>query len=346
MLSRIRTLTRLARAGNLPGRLTLLRDGTAATRVAMTGTALDTGLVDALAGSPSTVESLAERLGVRDRSLLTPYLRVLEAAGVTRRTRGRWALTWRARRALADDLVRAGYEGYAGYHTDLYRGLSAQLAGGPGRRDVEEKGELIARLSEGFAPFVDELLTTLVQERRPLRVLDLGCGTGQRLVGMVRAGPGVEGVGVERDADAAALAEAAIARAELEQRVGIVRTDIAELVARGPDRIGGPADLALLANVIYYVPVSDRVDLLAGCARLLRRGGALVVVTTAAEPTFFSRHFDLLLRAQGTGMELPEMEELRGQLVAAGLAPERPRRLTPGQSLVAVVAERFPPGRA
>jgi SAM-dependent methyltransferase len=340
MMGRIRTLGRLARAGDLRGRLTLFRDGTAAIRVAMMGAALESGVVDALAERPATGESLAERLGGSDQSLLLPYLRLLEAAGVVRRRRGLWGLTSRGRRALADDLVRAGYEGYAGYHTGLYRGLTAQLAGGPSRRDVEEKGELIAKLSEGFDPFVDELLAGLVQERLPLRVLDLGCGAGQRLIGMMRAGPPVEGVGVEVDPAAAALAEAAIDRAGLDQRASIVRTDIAELVSRGPDGIGGPADLALLANVIYYMPVSDRVELLAGCARLLRRGGALVVVTTAAEPTFFSRHFDLLLRAQGSGMELPDLGELDAQLRAAGLTPQRPRRLTPGQSLVAVVAER------
>jgi hypothetical protein len=76
---------------------------------------------------------------------------------------------------------------------------------------------------------------------------------------------------------------------------------------------------------------------------LLSDDGAVLVTTTAAAPDPFSRHFDLLLRAQGEGMELPEVEPLRRQLAEAGLRPAPARRLVPGQPLVAVLARRREP---
>jgi hypothetical protein len=52
----------------------------------------------------------------------------------------------------------------------------------------------------------------------------------------------------------------------------------------------------------------------------------------------FSRHFDLLLRAQEGQMELSDVDTLLAQLAAAGLRPERPRRLAPGVPAVTVLA--------
>ena len=102
-----------------------------------------------------------------------------------------------------------------------------------------------------------------------------------------------------------------------------------------------PVDLALLANVIYYVPVDERVELLQAIAGRLAPGGALVVVTTVAGPRLFSRHFDLLLRAQEGRMELPAVDVLLAQLREAGLQPDAPQRIgPPAAALRAVTAIR------
>lgn len=55
---------------------------------------------------------------------------------------------------------------------------------------------------------------------------------------------------------------------------------------------------------------------------LLVEGGTLLVTTTGATPDPFSRHIDLLLRAEGHGMELPDVEPLLHLLTEAGLRPE------------------------
>jgi hypothetical protein len=70
----------------------------------------------------------------------------------------------------------------------------------------------------------------------------------------------------------------------------------------------------------------------------LRPGGRLLVVTTALIDDSFSRHFDLLLRAQSRAAELPDLRTLADQLRRAGLEPEPPRRIAPGEPLTAVLA--------
>jgi predicted O-methyltransferase YrrM len=336
-----RVLVEVLRSGNLRARLRAARDGQAALRLQLIAAALDLGLLDALAGGAASTAALADRLGATDADLLAAYLRVLAAAGLVT-GEGSWALTKAGRAVVDDDQVRATYEGFGGYHTDLYRELRPLLSGGLRRRDIEEQAELIARLSAVLEPLLHDLLTRTVRERRPRRVLDIGCGAGLHLAAMLEAAPDAIGVGVDADPDAAALARRTLSERGLTDRTIVEAVDIRQALAAGrPGALTDRIDLALLANAIYYVPVEERVETLSAVARLLAPGGALVVVTTAAGPQLFSRHLDLLLRAQGGRMELPAVDVLLGQLREAGLQPDPAQRIgPPGAALVAVTATR------
>lgn len=334
-LSTARTLLTLLRAGNARARLRATRDGQAAIRLHLGAAALGTGVLDALAGEAATVAELADRLGLPAEGLLAAFVRVLAAAGLVRDDGGRWYLTVAGRAMVDDDLVRASHEAFAGFHTGLYRDLGPLLAGGPKRRDVVEQGGVIARISAAFEPFVDAVLRETVVAGAPRRVLDVGCGAGLQLATMLEAAPAAQGVGVDTDADAVVLAGRTLAERGLTDRARVLRADVRDLAGDEP-----PFDLVLLANVIYYVPVADRVALLRDLAELLHPGGTLLVVTTAATPELTSRHFDLLLRAQEGAMELPDTDVLVGQLREAGLEPAAPQRITPGAPFVAVSAVR------
>ncbi|MGY1720013.1 methyltransferase domain-containing protein [Blastococcus sp. SYSU DS0552] len=310
------------------------RDGQAAVRLNLGAAALHTGVLDALGDRAVAIPELARRLAVARDDLLAAFLRVLAAAGLVREDAAGWSLTSAGRALRDDDLVRASYEAFAGFHTGLYRHLGDLLAGGPPRRDVAEQGAVIARVSAAFEPFVDDVLRETAADVSPRRVVDVGCGAGLQLAAVLAAAPQAEGVGVDADADAAALAERTLERRGLAGRARIVRADVREL----PDE--GGFDLALLANVVHYVPVAERVALFADVAGLLAPGGTLLVVTTVATPQLFSRHFDLLLRAQEGGMSLPGAADLVAGLRAAGLPPGETRRIAPGAPLVAVAAVR------
>jgi SAM-dependent methyltransferase len=333
---RARTVLKLLRGGHARARLSAIRDGQAAVRVAAVGAGLETGLLPALRTSPATVSTLTAQCGWTDTHLVEGLLHVLAGIGLVRVSGGRWTVTRRGRAVLEDEVVRAAYEGFSDYHVRLYQELGKQLAGGPGRRDVTEKGDLIARLSQVMDPFVLDVLDARLKRDRPSRILDIGCGSGSHLAHLLRAVPEAEGVGVEADAAAAALARETFEHSGLSERARVLEGDVREVL--GPDL--GSFDLVLLANVVYYFPLAERVPLLRSIAERLSSGGSLVLVTNALTRATFSRHFDLLLRAQESDMGLPDLDVLLQQLRDAGLAPDGPRHIAPGEPLTAVVATR------
>jgi SAM-dependent methyltransferase len=336
---KLRAALRTLRAGDLCGRVRALRASSEALRVAATGSALRTGLLRELT-TPASVHELCERRGWARPDSLERLLRVYAAYGLLALQGDRWVATAKGRRILHDDVLSAIYEGFATYHTALYRDIEQQLTGAEDRHDIERDGELIARLSRFMDEFVLAELDRVVAQQPPRRLLDVGCGAAAHLRHVLDAAVGATAVGIEIDTGAAAMARTTIAESGLGDRAEIVESDVRTFVAERP---GERFDLALLANVIYYVPVTERVELLTALGQLLEPGGRLVVVTTALTDDVFSRHFDLLLRAQGGGIGLPDMDELAGQLRAAGLVPEPPRRIAPGEPLTAVVARRSSP---
>lgn len=336
---KVRPFVRTLRAGDARARLQALSKGQHVLTVSVTGAALRTGVLDALEGGPLRTDELADRLGWTDLPVAEAFLRSLAAYRLVAERAGRWELARHGRRVLADDVVRAAYEAFGGYHTELYRSLGRQLTGGDRRRDIEDEGQLVARLSRFLDEFVLAELDRVVRLSPPRRVLDVGCGAASHLVHVLRAVPEAAGLGVETDGDAAVLAREAIAGAGLDGRAEVVEEDIHHHLGAHP---GERFDLVLLANVVYYVPLEDRVAFLRALAEHLEPGGRVLVVTTALTDEPFSRHFDLLLRAHAGGRELPDMTVLADQMRQAGLDPEGPRRIAPGEPLTALLAHRRP----
>lgn len=331
---RLRPYLRTLRAGDARERLVALRSSRKALNVAVTGAALRMGLLEGLR-EPMSTTALAQQRGWTDTSLLEAALHSLAAHGLVVERSGQWCTSRRGRRILSDDIVRAVYEAFSTYHTALYRDLDRQLTTCESRRDIDVDGELIARLSRFMDEFVLAELDRLVAEGPPRRILDVGCGAAAHLCHLLHAAPDARAVGVEPDPAAAALARAAVARERLADRAEIVELKATSFLDQQSE---ASFDLILLANMVYYVPLTDRVGLLRALADQLQPGGRLLIVSTALTNDPFSRHFDLLLRAQAGRLELPEFNLLCQQLTQAGLTPEQPRRIAPGEPLTAVVA--------
>lgn len=332
---------RIARRGGMRARLRMAIDGLATVRVSTGSAGIRSGVLDALHAGPRSVDEIADAVDAADVVLLGPFLRTLEASALVQEHAGRWTLTDRGRDLVADPVVRAGVLAYGGYHADLYRGLPDQLAGGPARTDIADQGETIAQLSIGFEPFLEEVVRATTRAVNPSRVMDVGCGAGRLLAVMLRTAPRAEGIGIDNDPGAVALARREMRTSGMAPRAEICQDDATSMSA-ALFGLGGPVDLLLLANVIYYVPVEERIAFLRTLRSMIRPGGTLLVFTTASESDLFSRHFDLLLRAQGRGMELPSISELHAQAQAAGFGSVEAHRLAlrmPLYSLKAVHPE-------
>ncbi len=327
----------MARAGRAGVRLRVLRDGNAALRTAVLAGGIRTGVLPALAAAPADVRDLADRVDVVDPDLLAAFLRVLAASGLVRQKGGLWQVTSRGRAVLEDEVARAAAIAFGTYYTELYQGLPGQLHGEAARTDLDDHADTIAVLSRGMQPLVDQAIRATVARAAPARVLDVGCGTGHQLELVLTEAPHAYGVGVDIAPTVVELARTRLDRAGMRDRSTVLAADLESLPSRIED-LGGPVDLVLLANVLYYWPRSERVRILRAVGDLVRPGGTLLLITTVTAPDLFTRHFDLLLQAQGRGIDLPTTDELRRHLTDAGLQPGPDHRVAPGVPIVVVTA--------
>jgi hypothetical protein len=125
-MSRLIATAKLLRGGGVPW-VRAARDGLAAVRIGVGAAALSTGVLECLRDGTVDTASVRARLGLDDGDLLEPWLRVLEARGLIRATAGGWSLTRRGERLLDAEALRGAYEGFAGFHTGLYRVVGARV---------------------------------------------------------------------------------------------------------------------------------------------------------------------------------------------------------------------------
>jgi SAM-dependent methyltransferase len=322
------------RAGGKAGRLLVLRDLRPWLRLQFLGVATRTGILRALR-SPLTPAGVARDAGLEHVALVEAFLHLGVAVGELRERSGRFRLAGQRARALANgpaDLTGL-VEELLVYDGPIYRRLEQHLVGEPPGDYLDGIGAVIARSSQLVEPLLGPVVADLVQQVRPQRALDVGCGSGAYLRWIAHADAGVEVIGIDADPDAARVARANLQRWDLEHRVTVHQVSIDEL----PTELAGPYELILLAQNLYYWPPEGRAVLL----RRLRRLASGVVMVATATPgrDAFSRHFDLALRVTKGCWRLPEPEELRLHLTAAGFTGVRLHRLVPSGALFVAIAQ-------
>jgi SAM-dependent methyltransferase len=315
----------------------LRRDFTSWLRVEFLGTAASAGVLDALTQAGSADE-LGRRLGVTDVGLLEALLRVGESVGELARGRdGRWRLAGARARAMVDpavDGLAALPEEAVIYGADVYRRLGERLRGAPAGDYLETQGELVARTSRVAELILAPLVTDVVRQRRPRRVLDVGCGSGVNLRHAVAGSADTTGAGIDVDPEVVALARRNLVAWGLQQHFTVHEADVRRL----PDDLAGPWDLVLLLQNVYYFDGRDRTDLLRTVRRLVPHGEVLVATAVPDTRDPAAAHLDVVLRSTAGSTPLPTVDELRGDLAAAGFTAVEVRRLAPLQPLRAILA--------
>jgi SAM-dependent methyltransferase len=323
----------------LPGVLLTWRDATPFVRLHFLAVASQVGLLEELGRGPATTNQLSVRLAIADRALFGAFLRLGAALGELGFRAGRWSLRGRRSKALAApqaDTMRAMVAEAIGYDAAIYARLDQHLHGAPPGAYLQGTGAVIARASRLVEPALAPLLRSLVAERHPRRVLDVGCGTGVYLVHAAAAGgPQLTGLGVDLDATVVDLARRRLADADLAERFEVRHADIRTLQLEVAS-----FDLVLLLQNVYYFAEDQRPALLRRLHGLLAPGGALLLASLFAGGSLAAAHYDLLFRAtEGCG-PLPQRRQLDRQLHHAEFTTTRWRRLIPLESFYAVVAER------
>lgn len=158
--------------------------------------------------------------------------------------------------------------------------------------------------------------------RQSVRILDVGCGTGELLADLTSLGfTEVEGIDVSR----AAISRAA---SRLQGSTATVTCmSLRRLLERGPTP---QYQVVTLCDVLEHLPRSDVPEILRGLSRLLRPGGLLLLTT----PSAITGPHDLDFVPRGcasAGLHLHEyrLHELRSTLYEAGYVTLRSPLLPP-----------------
>lgn len=334
-VSAVGGLLAILRLPHLGALLALRRDWSAQVRLHFLSAALRAGVLGALA-TPRSREELAATLDVRRADLLDALLELGVALGELARREGRYVLRGRRARALvtADgDPIAALLEEWVRYHGDVFLELPPRLGGAPLGDYLTRSGALIARSSRVLEPVLADFLRAIVRQARPRRMLDVGCGSGVYLRHAAETSAGLAGMGIDLDDGVARAARGNLSGWGLADRFEVIAGDI-----RGAPLGDASYDLVTLFNNVYYFEPAERPALFARLASLLAAGGTLAVATLVRHPGLDARELDLVLRSTRGCTALPDRAELAGQLRASGFSDVRVSVLTPGGSLVGLVA--------
>ena len=335
---KIRNLLAALRATNPVTISRFMGDLQAVFRLHFLHAASDAGLLHALADRPSR-EVLLGRLGVERPEILDALLDAGLAAGELSCRKGHYAIRGRRARALvADegDPLMAMVQANATYYNAAYRNVAARMRGAPLGDDLAEIGDLVVRASRVGEPFLRAFVRETMAGTSPLRILEVGCGSGALLRCAAEANREAEGVGIDMDAAAVDQARRNLSEWRLADRFDVVLGDVRNL----PSEVKGEFDLITLYNIIYYFPVEDRPELVHELRARLSAGGTLALVSTmqggGGDP--MAANLNMVTSSLNGCTPLPDLDDLLALLDRTGFAEIRHTKLIPGSAMVGITA--------
>jgi SAM-dependent methyltransferase len=296
-------------------------DGFARVHLLRTGVRL--GLFEALR-SPLDADALAARLGLMD-DLVRSWLVACDRLGLVQAATGgfritdftRWVLDAPEAAALHAllDQVALGWGARFEELPQLMKGAERPRYGSP---EEAQRAAAASRVVESRALAA---LAKVPGTRSARRVLDVGCGHGSYLAGLLSHYRDAQGLGVDLDPTVAEEARRRLREAEVWRRSEILVGDFMtmELPAR--------FDLILLNNNLHYFPPSEHDALFRRVLSRLTPHGVLAIQTavvasgtvahllgTDAEMAIL----DLFLRTHANLYGLPDLAALHEGLLRAG----------------------------
>ncbi len=321
-----------------PGLLPIMKDWQASIRMHFIFAAYESGLLPALA-VPCDRRTLIEKLQVKRPDLFDALLDVGLAAKELGIKNQLFFIRGKRSKAVMDrggDMLAALIQANLTYYHDAYRQAAERLQGGELGDDLGKMGELVARFSKIAEPVLKDFLSSIVAGKDPMRILDVGCGSGVFLQSAHKFNPKATGVGLDMDEAVVRQARKNIEEWGLKETFLVLQGNI----RRPPEEIAGPFDLITLFNILYYFNEEDRAELLSALRARLSSQGVLAVAMNC-----HSRGKDIgaanlnMVNCSLKGLtKLPELEEIISVLKRSGFRRIDPHRFIPGSTFYGLVA--------
>lgn len=330
------TLSKVVRDGQIPLLLALSRRlATPVYRATFLSSAARHGVLRMLAVRPCDLDTLARGLDVRtEAELLRGWLDIGVQLGDLDWDDSCYRLRSRTAKALgrADrDAVAAALEEVVRFHVPLLLDAPSMLRNGQRLSLSDQDGAVIARSTRILQPFVEEAIGLVLDRTAPVRLLEVGCGSGVYVRHAAALNPRLTALAIDLQPEVAATAAVNMAEWGLADRVETRQADLRTL------DIEPQFDLVTLHNAIYYFPPAERTKVLERARSLLAPGGTLLLTTSCRGGSVELAMLDLWFSYAEFGGPLPVQDELTAQLADAGFVGVRSHRLIPGEQFRAFI---------
>lgn len=340
----VSTLTKIVRQRQIPLLVSLSRHlATPVYRAAFLATAVRLGILQRMATRPCDLATLAAAAGVEGQpDLLRRWLDIGVRIGELSWSDDCYRLRGRTAKALAGprgDAVAAALEEVLRFHVPVMLDAPAMLKDGRRLSLGDQDGSVIARSTRVIQPFVEEAVRWVLDRRSPVRLLEVGCGSGTYVRYAARLNPRLSALAVDLQPEVAAEAAENMAVWGLAGRVETRQGDIRTL------DLQPQFDLVTLHNNIYYFPEDERTEVLRKARSLLAPGGKLLLTTSCQGGGLSLEVLNLWFSYADFGGPLPHADELLAQLAEAEFADVTARSLIPGEQFRAFVGTNRPARR-
>jgi SAM-dependent methyltransferase len=331
-----RTFFNLWRSGQLglPMRLTRLMQPVY--QAAFLASAAKQGILRRLAAGPVPLPQLGEDLASDPIAMetLEAWLQVGVQSGELQVDGQGYSLRGKLARQLAqenNDAWAAFLEEGLSLHYHLLMELPERLRENRPFTLADQDGELIARSSRLLEPLVSKAMDDVVPPTGPLRLLELGCGSGTYIHYAAQRNPELQALGIELQPQVAEMARRNLEAWGLTPRAVVESGDLRDF---SPEPI---YDVATLHNNIYYFPTGERVAVLTHLRGFLKPGGRLLLTTSCRKGSIFVALLNLWGAATAGCGPLPLPTEMQAQFRQAGFQTVTAKKLYPFETFFAFV---------
>lgn len=149
--------------------------------------------------TPRTRDELIKELDVRRPELLDALLEVGLAAKELALSNGLFHIRGKRSKSVMGangDMLAAMIQANVTYYSDAYRNVGDRIHGRELCDDLANIGDLVAQFSKISEPIIKDFISGIVRGKNPpLRIFDIGCGSGVLLKSAYDANTLASGVG-------------------------------------------------------------------------------------------------------------------------------------------------------
>jgi 2-polyprenyl-3-methyl-5-hydroxy-6-metoxy-1,4-benzoquinol methylase len=321
----------------IPGLYPIMKDWQAFIRMHFIFSAHESGLLSALS-TPRSRDMLIKELDVKRPELLDALLEVGLASKELELNNGLFSIKGKRSKAITGsngDMLAAMIQANVTYYSGAYRNVTDRIHGSELGDDLDKIGDLVARFSKIAEPIIKNFISNIVRGRNPMRVLDIGCGSGILLKSAYDSNSNATGIGIDIDEEVVRQARENISTWGLSDRFEIRHGDIRHMSGEI-----GTFDVITLYNLLYYFDKEARINLMNNLRDMLSPAGVLAVAMS-----FHSKGKDMatanlnMVNSSLKGLTpLPDLDDITSVLKKCGFGKIKVHRFMPGSTFYGIVA--------